>query len=234
MTDYLNNNGNLQEKDMNAEFRQAEEAFRTQAGQLWERNREAIGTIRGDLDLEPHERQDQYLQRYTNQIAPKFEQLAGEFVGRIMHQRSQDEALLSQGTSERFADHVVELSGKSTEELEQIAKTAARTGQKDLHRAAAQVGLDRNAFGLYQSWATSEPDLAAALERLRSTPDAEQLRTRTLAMKPPTADPDRLEPTYAEHQAAQERESQARSAATARRRSFFGITRQSGRHSTRI
>jgi hypothetical protein len=53
-------------------------------------------------------------------------------------------------------------------------------------------------------------------------------------MKPPTASPDSLEPTHAEYEAARGKEEQARSAANAKRRGGYGITRQSGRHSTRI
>lgn len=223
-------NGNIAEKDMSPEYRQAERDYREKARHLWTENEAAKKAARSQVEATPEERQDAYMQRYQQKIAPVFDKLASDFVAQIMGPRGEDEKLLTQGVGERFSDHLIAISGKPDAELPALMKTARRTGQKDLVRAVAQVALDRNQFGLFKQWAESEPELADALKRVRTTPDAEQLATRTNAMRPPKASPEALEPTAAD----KERAASAPAAEEASRAAFFNRPRSIVGRRTRV
>lgn len=230
MTDYLETR-NLDEDEMNAEYRAAEEAYREEAGRVWDKNEEIKASIRHDLNLTPDERLDAYQQRYERDVAPRFNEAATRFVSGIMGPRGEDERRLSEGVGEKFADHLIALTGKSTEELGAIMQTAQRTGQGDLVRAVAQVALDKNAFGIFDRWAESEPELAAALQRLRTTPGPDQLATRTGAMRPPVADITGLTPNPADVERVRSAEAARLANKQRDRQRFFGYTRQAGRYS---
>jgi hypothetical protein len=220
MTDYLRN-GNLNEKDMRPEYLEAERVYREQAQRLWASNEKTKREARAKVDLSPEERLDFYRQRYQELISSPFNRLAGSFIESVMAPRGADERRLTQGVGEKFSDHLIALSGKTDEELPALMKTAQRTGQADLVRAIAQVSLDRNQFGVFNEWAAGEPDLAAALKRVRSTPDPEQLATRAGAMRPPKADPEALEPRQEDHDRAASRPA----AEAASRAAFYGRPR---------
>jgi hypothetical protein len=161
--------------------------------------------------------------------------LASNHVATVAGQRGQDERLLTEGVGAKFSDHVVSLADKSDEQLKSIAHTAKRTGQNDLVRAAAQTALDRNLFEVYRQWSQDDPERAQALERLRSTPDVEQLATRTEAMKPPVAFPESLTPTFSEKEEHARREERKRQDAERRRQEFYRNPpprRQVGRYMT--
>lgn len=194
MSDYLRN-GNLDEKDMSSAYLAAEQSFREKAARLWEDSEEAKKTARSMVDATAEERQDFYKQRYQRKIAPTFDKLASDFVDEVMRPRGRDERLLTQGVGTGFSDYLISLSDKPLEELPSLMRTAQRTGQRDLVRAIAQVALGRNEFALFEEWAASEPELAGALKRVKSTPDPEQFATRTNALRPPKASPEALEPT---------------------------------------
>lgn len=230
MTDYLRT-GNLDERDMNPDYRQAEKTFREKARTLWTTNEEIKRSVRSKLDLTPEERQDEYMKLYKQKVEGPFEQQASDFVGEIMGPRGEDERVLTQGVGDSFPDHLCALSGKPVEELPGLMKTAKRTGQQDLARAVAQVALDRNQFALFNEWAEGEPELAEALKRIRTTPDTEQLVTRTKAVRPHAADANSLEPTAEDHQKA----AQKHAADEASRAAFFNRPRSIvGRHSRPI
>jgi hypothetical protein len=65
-----------------------------------------------------------------------------------------------------------------------------------------------------------EPETADALARLRSLPDEDRFRTRTLALKPPRADMAALTPTHEDR----ERARQEAAVEAAPREAFFGPT----------
>lgn len=233
MTDYLKN-GNLDESRMSAEYLEAEKKYREKGSRLWDRNEQLKKDVRSKLGLTPEQRLDEYMQLYQRDISTPFAKMASDFFFQIMKPRGNDERLLSQGVGEKFSDHLIALADKPVEELSAIMQTAQRTGEKDLVRAVAQVGLDRNAFGLYNQWAASEPELAEALKRVRSTPDPEQVETRANAARPPKASPSALQPTQVDFDRAKQAEWARKHAEEQERRGFYGITRHVGRHSYRI
>jgi hypothetical protein len=220
MTDYLEP-ASLEERDMDPEFKSAEEEYRNQAGKLWTEAEELKKRTRRKVDATPEERLGEYMAEYQS-INTSFEKLADGFAQRVESQRRADKRLLQEGVGEKFTDHVIALASKPAEELDLIMQAAKRTSQQDLARACAQVALDKQRYRLFEQWAEGEPELAAAMKRLRTTPNLDQLRTRTLAMRPPRADAGVLEPTQEDrdrvvsHKAAQE----------AARASFFGLPRR--------
>lgn len=233
MADYLKN-GNLDESRMSKDYLAAEKEYRERGKRLWEKNEELKKTVRSKLDLTPEQRLDEYMQLYQRDISTPFNKMASEFFFQTMKPRGEDERLLSQGVGEKFSDHLIALADKPVEELSAIMQTAQRTGEKDLVRAVAQVAIDKNHFGLYNQWAASEPELAEALKRVRSTPDPEQVETRANAARPPKASPDALQPTQVDFDRAKQAETARKLAEEQQRRGFFGITRHVGRHSYRI
>jgi hypothetical protein len=225
MSDYLEGTS-LDERDMNPEFKEAEQEYRDQASKLWTEAEELKSRTRRRVDDTPEERQSAYMADYQS-INNRFERLANGFTQRVETQRRADKRLLQEGTGEKFADFVVSLSTKPAEELDQIMQTAQRTGARDLARACAQVALDKRRFQLFEEWAQGEPELAAAMKRLRTTPGLDQLRTRTLSMRPPRAGAETLEPT----QGDRERVVSQSAAQEAARAAFFGLPRrQVGRY----
>jgi len=220
MADYLEP-ANLDEKDMSPDYREAEQAYREQAAKLWTEAAELKKRVRRNVDVEPEERQDEYLAAYQS-LNTRFEKLANDFSRRVETQRRSDTHLLQEGVGERFADHVISLSARPVEELEQIMQTARRTGERDLARACGQVALDKQRYQLFEEWASSEPELADAMRRLRTIPSVDQLRVRTLAMRPPRAAADTLEPTAADYEHAQS----SKASAEAARAAFFNLPRR--------
>ena len=198
-TEYLQADG-LRERDMDPAYRQAEESFRSGADFLWERNDKIIAEIRSNVHLSQEEREAEYVRRYQGEILQEFDWRAGAFTGQIVGQRAADERLLVGGAGPQFGQYVVSLAGKGKGELEQIMATARRTGQLDLERAAAQVALDQNLFGLFDGWVKADPQREAALRRIRTTPGDEQLAVRTNAFKPIKAMPEELVPKREDHE----------------------------------
>jgi hypothetical protein len=238
MTDYLKT-GHLDEAAMNPEYREAEERFRSEAKRLWDQNRKIQADTRrrvleGKL-ASPEEAESEYMQRYCDEVQPKYQKLASEHVTRTAGRMAEDRAKLTQGVGQRFSDHLVNLADKSDEQLESIHHTAKRTGQDELVAATAQVALDRNQFELYRQWSQDDPGRARALERLRSTPDVEQLAARTQAMKPPIAARESLMPSQAETQEFEKKRAAAEATAEYAKREFYGGPRVRhfvGRHSS--
>lgn len=216
-TEYLDP-GHLREQDMRPEFRQAEEAFREGADFLWGFNDKIMAEIRADLSLSLEERLEAYQRRYQREIAQPFYERANQLYNAVVGARHQDESLLVAGAGPQFGQYVASLAGKGKGELEQVMATAQRTGQADLARAAAQVALDNNWFGVFDGWVKADPQRAAALKRIRTTPPAEQIATRIEAFRPIKAQPDQLVPRREDHELQVKQKTFERM----NRESFFG------------
>ena len=219
--DYFDS-GNIDEKNMSEEYREAEALYRKQAARLWDLNEELKKETRARIDDEPEERLDHYRQRYEQGIEREFQKGASEFISGIAGPLGKDRRLLQESVGASFANHVIALAPRSTEELERVMQTAQRTGEEDLARAVAQVALDRQHYGLFERWASSEPELAAAMRRIRSTPGPEQLAVRTNAMKPPKAAPESLQPAAEDF----ERAESVKTSQEAARARFFNLPRR--------
>jgi hypothetical protein len=151
-----------------------------------------------------------------------------EIVVRVLYRRSlQDGPNPGTVRRRREVEDLADLADKPDEKLSEILNTATRSGQPALARAVAAVAHERSLLGVFQKWADSEPETADALARLRSLPDEDRFRTRTLALKPPKADMAALTPAPEDH----ERARRQAAVEAAPRQAFFGppaVPRQVG------
>jgi hypothetical protein len=213
------------ETEFDEQYHEAEDAYRQSVFPLHDKERRLQEMIRGDVSLSEEERQKRYLSGYT-QIETEFEQLANDHGRAYFEDRRTLEKTLYEGTGDKFGEYLASMADKPDEKLPEILSAAQRSKQPDLARAVAAVAHERNLFGVFQKWADSEPETADALARLRSLPDEDRFRTRTLALKPPRADMAALTPTHEDR----ERARQEAAVEAAPREAFFGpaVPRQVG------
>lgn len=217
----------VNEGQMHPEYREKEEAFREKAGKLWSEEQATRSRIRSNVGLTDEERMDLYIESYQG-LEKRLEALSEEFgreIGRSVQEATQT---LYAGAGEKFSEHLTSLASVSDERLLELMAAARRSGQEDLARAIAATAYERGERGLFASWAEANPERAAAIERIKGTPGAEQLYTRTArTMRPPKANLEDLAPTHEDRRKARE----AEEARNRPREAFFGPTvkRQVGR-----
>ncbi len=218
----------VDEEQMHPDYRERETRFRDQAAKLWDQESNARAQIRTEIGLTDEERMDRYIKAYSG-LEETLDELSGE-LGREEGQAIVEATeTLYGGSGSRFSEHLASAANVPDERLQALMNTATRSGQGDLARAVAVSAYERGERTIFNSWASSNPERAAALARIKGTPGSEQFYTRTkLAMTPPRAELSDLIPTPAdERRAAEEREA----ANVAKYAAFFGpahVRRQVG------
>ncbi len=218
----------VDEAQMHPDYRERETRFRDQAATLWDKESNARAQIRTDVSLSSSERMDRYIAVYGG-LEKTLDELSGE-IGREEGQAILEatETLYGGGSGKEFSEHLASAANVPDERLEALMNTAMRSGQEELARAVALTAYERGERGLFNSWAESSPDRAAALERIKGTPGSAQFYTRTkLAMRPPKAALADLMPTHEDERRAAEAEAASNVTKYA---AFFGpaVTRQVG------
>jgi hypothetical protein len=219
----------VDEAHMHEDYRQKESAFREEAAKLWTEEANARDRIRSNVGLTEEERQDLYMESYQG-LQKRLDSLSDEFgreVGKTIQEATQT---LYAGEGKKFSEHLSAVATVSDEQLATLMRVARRSGQEDLERAVAVTAYERGERGLWGRWAEKDPERAAAVERIKGTPGAEQLYTRTAgAMRPPKANLEDLMPTDVDVRKAAE----AEAAKNQPRVEFFGASdlprRQVGR-----
>jgi hypothetical protein len=222
----------VDEENMHPAYAERETRFRDQAASLWDKESNARAAIRTDVSLSEEERMDRYIAVYGG-LEKTLDELSGE-LGREEGKAIQEATeTLYGGSGKQFSEHLASVANVPDERLESLMNTAVRSGQGELARAVAVSAYERGERGLFNSWAESNPERAAALQRIKGTPGAEQMATRTrLAMTPPKAALQDLVPTPEDERRAAEA---ASAASVAKYAAFFGPTaapRQVGRRRT--
>ena len=213
----------VDEEQFHPDYAERETRFRDQAAKLWDKESNVRAQIRTDVTLSEEARMDRYIKAYSG-LEERLDELSGE-IG-----REEGKAILEAtetlygGSGKTFSAHLTSVANVPDDGLQALMNTATRSGQAELVRAVALTAYERggSASGLFNSWASANPERAAALERIKGTPGAEQMATRTrLAMTPPRAELADLIPTPAdERRAAEEREA----ANVTKYAAFFGPT----------
>ncbi len=207
---------------MHPDYLERETRFRDQAAKLWDAEAAARAQIRTDVSLSEEERLDRYIPAYR-ELEKTLDELSGE-IGREEGKAILEatETLYGGGAGKKFSEHLASVANVPDERLEALMNTAVRSGQGELARAVALTAYERGERGLFSSWAESNPERAAALQRIKGTPGAEQFYTRTkLAMTPPKAALADLMPTAVDQRRAAEAEAAAKVTKYA---AFFGPT----------
>jgi len=161
-------------------------------------------------------------------LQQRLDSLSDEFGWDVGKTIQEAEATLYAGSGKDFSRHLTSVANVPDERLSELMNTAVRSGQEELARAVAVTAYERGERGLFSRWAEANPERAAAVERIKGTPGAEQLYTRTAhAMRPPKANLQDLVPTAEDKRKAAE----AEAAKNAPRQAFFGpqVRRQVGR-----
>lgn len=208
-------------ENFDEKYLKMEADYQEKAIALHKKNERIQAGIRQDLGATPEEREERYMKAYES-LNEEFEKLANTHALAVTEDRRELEKTVNAGTGERFSEHLTALANVPDGKLEEMMKTARRTGQKDLARAIAHTALDRNRFGVFEEWAAANPETADALTRLRSIPDLDRLRTRTLALRPFKASPQSLTPT----QEDRERVANAETSKEASKAAFFNRPRR--------
>jgi hypothetical protein len=209
------------EENFHPDYHERETRFRDSAAKLWDAEGAARAQIRTDVSLTEEERMDRYIKAYSG-LEERLDELSGE-LGREEGQAIVAATELLYGPAgKQFSEHLTSVANVPDDGLAGLMNTATRSGQAELARAIAVSAYERGEHGLFNSWAESNPERAAALARIKGTPGAEQFYTRTkLAMRPPRAELSDLIPTPAdERRAAEEREA----ANVTKYAAFFGPT----------
>ena len=209
------------EENFHPDYAARETLFRDQAASLWDKESNARAAIRTDVGLSEAERMDRYIKAYSG-LEERLDELSGELG------REEGKAILEAtetlygGAGKTFSEHLTSVANVPDERLAALMNTAVRSGQGDLARAIAVSAYERGDHTIFNSWAEANPGRAGALARIKGTPGAEQMATRTkLAMTPPKAELSDLIPTPAdERRAAEEREA----ANVTKYAAFFGPT----------
>jgi transcriptional regulator of acetoin/glycerol metabolism len=213
----------VNEEQMHPDYLERETRFRDQAAKLWDAEGEARARIRTDVSLSEEERMDRYISAYSD-LEKTLEALSGE-IGREEGKAIQEatETLYGGGNGKKFSEHLTSVANVPDERLEALMNTATRSGQGELARAIAVSAYERGERTIFiNSWAAAHPERAAALERIKGTPGAEQFYTRTkLAMRPPKAALQDLVPTAEDERRAAEAEAASNVTKYAE---FFGPT----------
>jgi hypothetical protein len=210
------------EENMHPDYHERETRFRDQAATLWDKESNARAQIRTDVSLSEEERMDRYIAVYGG-LEKTLDELSGE-IGREEGKAILEatETLYGGGAGKKFSEHLASVANVPDERLSSLMATATRSGQGELARAVALTAYERGERGLFNSWAESNPERAAALERIKGTPGAEQFYTRTkLAMRPPKAALADLIPTPEDERMAAEAEAASNVTKYA---AFFGPT----------
>jgi len=212
----------VDEEHMHPDYHERETRFRDQAAKLWDKESNARAAIRTDVSLSEEARMDAYIPAYR-ELEKTLDELSGE-LGREEGKAIQEatETLYGGGSGKKFSEHLASVANVPDERLESLMNTAVRSGQGELARAIAVSAYERGERGLFNSWASSHPERAAALARISGTPGAEQMATRTrLAMTPPKAALQDLIPTPEDERRAAEAEAASNVTKYAE---FFGPT----------
>lgn len=211
----------VDEEHMHPDYLERETRFRDQAAKLWDKEGAARTMIRTDVSLSEEERMDQYIAVYGG-LEKTLDELSGE-IGREEGKAVQEATeTLYGGSGKKFSEHLASVANVPDERLESLMNTATRSGQEELARAIAVSAYERGERGLFNRWAEANPERAAALERIKGTPGAEQFYTRTkLAMRPPKAALGDLMPTAEDERRAAEAEAASNVTKYAE---FFGPT----------
>jgi hypothetical protein len=209
------------EEHMHPDYHAAETRFRDQAAKLWDKESNARAQIRTDVSLSEEERMDRYIAVYGG-LEKTLDELSGD-IG-----REEGKAILEAtetlygGSGKQFSEHLTSVANVPDERLQALMNTATRSGQGELARAVAVSAYERGERTIFTSWAEANPERAAALERIKGTPGAEQFYTRTkLAMRPPKAALADLMPTHEDERKAAEAEAASNVTKYAE---FFGPT----------
>jgi len=211
----------VDEEHMHPAYAERETRFRDQAATLWDKESNARAAIRTDVSLSAEERMDQYIAVYGG-LEKTLDELSGE-LGREEGQAivAATETLYG-GSGKQFSEHLASVANVADERLQPLMNTAVRSGQGELARAIAVSAYERGERTIFNSWAESNPERAAALARIKGTPGAEQMATRTkLAMRPPKAALADLVPTHEDERRAAEAEAASNVTKYAE---FFGPT----------
>jgi len=194
------------EENMHPDYLERETRFRDQAASLWDKESNARAMIRTDVSLSEEERMDRYIKAYSG-LEERLDELSGE-IGREEGAAIVEatEILYGGGSGKKISEHFASVANVPDERLESLMNTAVRSGQEELARAVALTAYERGERTIFNSWASSHPERAAALERIKGTPGAEQFYTRTkLAMRPPKAALADLMPTHEDERRAAEK-----------------------------
>jgi len=209
------------EENMHPDYLERETRFRDQAASLWDKESNARAQIRTDVGLSEEERMDRYIKAYSG-LEERLDELSGD-IGREEGKAIQEATeTLYGGSGKTFSAHLTSVANVPDDGLQALMNTATRSGQGELARAVAVSAYERGEHTIFNSWAESNPERAAALERIKGTPGAEQFYTRTkLAMRPPKAALADLIPTHEDERKAAEKKA---AADTAKYAQFFGPT----------
>jgi hypothetical protein len=216
-------------------YRQREDQIRNHLARYHEHEYALRREIKANVDLSPEARQDLYRVRHQS-ILDNFYRDADQWTENHLQSRLAAYRQLHAANGSEFSDYIMRASSMDDETLERSYRTAKRSGALELARALAQAAYDRGlgpVRHIFEDWAESDPVRADALRMLRTTPGQERTYTRIqLATKPPTVtEPGLLEPSYEDHQRAEEKRRQEER----ERRNFFdtspGPRRRFGRRS---
>ncbi len=211
----------VDEEHMHPDYHERETRFRDQAAKLWDKESNVRAQIRTDVTLSEEARMDRYIKAYSG-LEKTLDELSGE-LGREEGQAIlQATETLYGAAGKKFSEHLASVANVPDDGLAGLMNTATRSGQKELARAVALTAYERGEHTIFNSWASANPERAAALERIQGTPGAEQMATRTkLAMTPPRAELSDLIPTPADERRAAEAEAASDMTKYAQ---FFGPT----------
>jgi len=218
----------VDEEHMHPDYAERETRFRDQAAKLWDKESNARAQIRTDVSLSEEARMDAYISAFR-ELEKTLDELSGE-LGREEGKAIQEATETLYGAAgKQFSEHLTSVANVPDDGLQALMNTATRSGQGELARAVAVSAYERGERTIFNSWAEANPERAAALERIKGTPGAEQFYTRTkLAMRPPKAALQDLIPTHEDERKAAEKKAASDMTKYAE---FFGPTvpRQVGR-----
>lgn len=204
------------EERMHPAYREQERILRTEAAKLWQAEEALRASLRSTTDLSSAERADIYRSRH-GELQRRYEALTEKFSADVSKGMSEARKTLTAGSGPRFSEHLTAVAGIRDEKLPEVMATARRSGQEDLQHVIALTAYERGQRGVWESWASAQPQRAEAIRVLRTTPGGAQHNDRTRTLRPPRADEVDLEPTKMDVQAAREKAA----AADAGRRAFF-------------
>jgi len=211
----------VDEEQFHPDYAERETRFRDQAAKLWDKESNVRAQIRTEIGLTEEERMDRYIKAYSG-LEERLDALSSELglqEGKAILQATET---LYGAAGKQFSEHLTSVANVPDERLQALMNTAVRSGQEELGRAIAVTAYERGEHTIFNSWAESNPERAAALERIKGTPGAEQMATRTrLAMTPPKAELSDLIPTPADERRAAEKKAAADMTKYAE---FFGPT----------
>jgi hypothetical protein len=213
----------IEDANLHADYRAAEERYRSAAARLVERELDLQAQVRSLTEADEEERQAHYIEGH-GLIEAEYARLTSEFGRQQGKAVAEARRKLFKGAGpQHFSEMLARASGTPDEGLPELAKLAAQTGDASFEQAVALVADQRKPHGtspIFQDWVARDPARQAAYERLKGTPKAEQFHARTLGVKPPKARPADLQPTADDEQRAIEE----KAARAAPRVEFFGGT----------